>query len=302
MTYRTKHAKTWMTAALLGCFFGTTATLAQGSGMLDRGTVSKVEIAVWDPESRDELAKVEAGDTLGLNPGDKVMLRLYAPRGHAPGNQRYYLPVKFSVAAGGGANISVINAAKGSYLLTASTQKRAAVIRYELLGKGISTTKAYMARGTFRVEVAAPEAAPAPPTPQQTTAENIVDRLYQGILLREHNTDNPAGRKWVTLIETQNYRGVVEAAYEIVASDESQVKVSARGHSHQDRLLAIYKNLLNVEGDAIDHYQWNDHLRMMTSGQLTAVVMDIVRSPEFRRTHGLSVGRTKIQRPAFRQR
>lgn len=288
MTYRTKHAKTWMTAALLGCLLGTTASLAQGSGMLDKGTVSKVEIAVWDPETRDELAKIVAGDTLGLNPGDKVMLRLLAPRGHAPGGKRVYLPAKFTVAKGGGANLAVIDAAKGSYLLTASTQKRAAVIRYEINSRSITTSKPYMARGTFRIEVAGASIANTPATPQRIDAENIVDGLYQGILMREHNADNPAGRKWVALIQSQGYPGVVEAAYEIVASDESQVKVAARGHNHRARLLAIYKYLLDVEGDAIDQYQWNDHLGMMTGGRTTAVVMDIVRSPEFRRVHGLT--------------
>lgn len=271
-------------AVLWGLAAGGTAW-TQGPGVLEKGKVDKLEIAAWNPDTHDEIAQIQLGDTLEIAAGESVLLRLYVPRGHGPGDQRYYLPARFYVAEGGGAELSEVDEAKGSCVLTASKKGREAEVRYEL-GEGIEVARPFLAEGRFKVAVKAPAAAPPPLRPDVTKAEDMVGRLYRGILMRDAKLEKPESREWVDRVARGGYPELVEVAEEIVASEESQVKVVERGNSQGDRLLAIYRELLDLEPSEVDRYQWRDHLEMMVEGDVTAVVMDIVRSPEFRRVHG----------------
>ena len=293
MRYDTRVSKRLITTAVACGLLVLGAAQAQGPGVLKAGTVSKVEIAVWDSETRDEIAELQLGDTLELEAGQSVILRLYAPKGHGPGDQRNYLAAKLYVQGGAGAELSAVDESKGSWQVTAAAKRGVAEIRYEL-PDGIEVTRPYMAKGSIKVEVAAPAViaspeAPAEPAPEaieMAKAEGIVERLYRGILLREPNLDKGKGQEWVEEIGKGGYPALVQVAREISDSEESQVKVAERGHDHRERLMAIENELLDFEPGKVDKYQMKDHLDMLEDGQITAVVMDIVYSPEFRRTHG----------------
>lgn len=284
MEAKTFDSKTLLTAVVL-CGLLTAAALAQGPGMLEKGHVTKIEIAVWDAETHDELVQLQLGETLQVPAGQAVLLRLYAPRGHGPGDERHYLPVRFYVAKGNGAEVTAVDTAKGLYQLTASRHPGVAEVRYEL-GKGITVERPFMRDHFFKVEVTGAAAVAPPPDTAWTKAQEMVARLYRGILMRDPDLDQEGVREWVVRVHRGGYPSLVEVAYEIVESEESQVKVPQRGFAGQDRLLAIYKQLLDLERSEIDRYQWQDHLAMMAEGRVTDVVMDIVRSPEFRRVHG----------------
>ncbi len=290
MKYR---SKTWVTAVLTASLLAIGVAQAQGPGLLKAGTVSKIEVAVWDSETKDEIARVPLGDELELAAGQSVILRLFAPRGHGPGDTRNYLPADLYVdGKTTHVELSKLDPAKGSYVLEAMTAtNRPVVIGYEL-GKGIQVTKAWMAKSSLKVLVSGKAAAkPTPEAPDAAEAEvmkakAMVNRLYEGILMREANHEKENVQGWVDEIAKEGYASVVEIAYDIAESEESQNKVAERGNIPAQRVLALYEHLLDLAADEKDRYQWRDHLRMMAGGLITEVVMDIVRSPEFRRVHG----------------
>lgn len=287
MKGRTIDSRKVLFTALV-CGFLATALLAQGSGLLEKGKVTKIEVAVWEPGTRNEIAQLNLGDTLELAPNQVVLLRLYAPRGHAVSDERKYLPARFYVTKGNGVTVDAVEPEKGLYRVTAANARGVAEIRYEL-GKGIAVDRPFMRDHFIKVEVKGNALAPPvteQPNAEWQRAETVVDRLYRGILLREANLDNADGREWVERVYEGGYTALVEVAEDIVNSEESRFRVIERGHTPKDRLEAAYRHLLGLEKDQIDRYHWQDHFAMMARGGFADVVMDIVRSPEFRRVHG----------------
>ena len=74
----------------------------------------------------------------------------------------------------------------------------------------------------------------------------------------------------------------------VVCRDESRIGVYEReGVCNQQRLLAMYKNLLGLSADQIDREQWEEDLQRMNAGQIDAVVVGMVRSPRFQQFNNL---------------
>ncbi len=290
-----KRISMWaLTFLAVGLVLAGAAGAQAGSGVLQGGRISDVEIAVWRTGDKAELARLSLGDTLVLDAGEEVLLRAYAPRGDGPGNQRWYLPVTFYVASvGNQVRLSDVNSDKGSCTLRATGQGggRATEIRYQL-AKRIQVSRPQLAHGTFFFKVERATSTTRPPSGgrpgssgggRQTAERDMVDRLFQGILLREPGN---AGDDYERKLRREGYEGLVDMAYDVAESRESQRLMHSRGNTSTERLEAIYKHLLDLKPSEIDRYQWRDHMEMMNQGDVTGVVMDIVRSPEFRRVHG----------------
>lgn len=287
-----KKISTWTWAFLAAALFLADVAGAQaGPGVLRGGRISNVEIAVWRTSDKAELAQLSLGDTLILDAGVEVMMRAYAPRGHGPGNQRWYLPVTFYIPSRSRqVRLSDVNSDKGSCTLmaTGDTGRRAVEIRYQL-AQHIQVTNSQLANGVFylKVERAAPSRPPSRPGPSAegrgTSESEMVERLFQGILLRKPGR---ASSDFERTIRHDGYEGVVDVAYEIAESREAQNQLRTPVSTNTEHLEAIYRYLLDLRPSEIDRYQWRDHMDMMNRGDLTGVVMDIVRSPEFRRVHG----------------
>jgi len=287
-----KRISTWTWAFLAAALVLVDAAGAQaGPGVLKEGRISNVEIAVWRTSDKAELAQLSLGDTLVLDAGVEVMMRAYAPRGNGPGDQRWYLPVTFSVASGDRQiRLSDVNSDKGSCTLraTGDTGGRAVEIRYKL-ARHIQVTRSELAKGIFylKVERAASTPPPSGDRPGSsaggTSERDMVERLFQGILLREPGR---ASSDFERTIRHDGYEGVVDVAYEIAESREARRQLRSADSTNTEHLEAIYRYLLDLRPSEIDRYQWRDHMDMMNRGDLSGVVMDIVRSPEFRRVHG----------------
>lgn len=274
MRSKTKVTKSVaLTVALIAGITLAAVAEAQGPRILRGGEVSRVEIAVWDPGSRVEIGLVRPEDTLVLDAGDSVVLRVVAPRGHAPGDSRQYLPAKLSVARGGGAELADVDESAGSALLKASPQRGVAEIAYEL-DQRIEVARPGLAKGSFRVDVQA-----------LSKGQRVVKALYLGILMHDVDYDSAEARERIAEVERQGYPAVVAAAREIASGDESRTKIYDRNHTREERLAALYEHLLALEPREFDKYQMEDHMAMMRRGDVVGVVMDIVGSPEFRRAH-----------------
>jgi hypothetical protein len=279
----------WIGTFLAASLVVATAASAQKAGhaVLKGGQVSDVMIAVWG--TGDDEVRLSLGDSLTLEAGEEVTLRAYAPRDHAPQPGRWYLPGTFSVDSGSRqVRLSDVNVAKGSCTLSALRESTGKPARISFrLANHIQVTQRHLRHGTVSLPIH-PSSHRRPDLDEstgdgRTSDREMVRNLFQGILLRD---PGEAGESFERKIRREGYEGVVDAAYDIVESYESQRLVLTRGHTNTERLEAIYRHLLDLRPSEIDHYQWRDHMEMMHRGDVTDVVMDIVLSPELRRVHG----------------
>ncbi|MCP4658980.1 MAG: DUF4214 domain-containing protein [bacterium] len=249
----------------------------------DQTQIDAVRIAVWDPETKEEILTLISGETLEIAAGDSVILRIFSPADKNPTQMRQYLSAGFSIEAGRERiALREVDVRKGSCVVEAlagraADKSTAATLRYELKGK-ISAARKYQERGTVTFEIIEPEY-------ELTKGEAFVWLLYRAILLRE--PDRERARPWIEQVERGGYRSLIEVAYQIAESRESQVHLYERGVSNQERLLAIYGHLLGLDADEVDLREWQHNLARLDRGEVTEVVMDIVDSYEFRQYHGI---------------
>ncbi len=138
------------------------------------GRVDAVRIAVWSLPAKDEIAALDPGDTLRLEPGEMVMLRLHAPARMNPTGQRQYLRAELSVERGPmHVTLTQNDTRKGSAVVTALNRGagKMAVLRYRLLGK-VEVGQKHMADATISVEIA-----PLPPPEVQVKRRGVT--LYE---------------------------------------------------------------------------------------------------------------------------
>lgn len=246
--------------------------------------VEAVWVAVWDPETKAELAALVPGERLELEEGEAVILRIFSPADKNPTGERLYLSARFEVESGHHhLELHDVDVDKGSCRVRAVPSPRRgagprhALLRYELVGE-VTAARAYQERGAVEFEIAEPDY-------PISKGEEMVRILYRAILLRE--LDPERARERIEMVERQGYRGLLEAAYEIAESRESRITIYERGVSNQERLLGLYEHLLGREAGQVDLREWQDNLDRLAAGEITAVVLEIVRSYEFRRYHGI---------------
>ena len=289
------NRKSWETigAALAAPILMTVALVAPAAaqGTQTQTPIQDVEVAVWDSQTKGELATLEPGETLHLNLGQSVLLRVFAPATSNPANERQYLSARFEVQAGKDrVELTQADEAKGSVLLTARESHpgrgRSTAVRYELLGNP-PVARGNLVRGAIPVAVE-PAAATESPLTAPARAEELVGDLYRGILLRE---PDQGARQWVDRVASDGYPGLLEVAEEIASSRESQIGVYEKGSCNQARLLALYEHLLGREAGEVDERTWKAQLERLGQGDIAEVVVSLVRSTEFREAHELTANR-----------
>ena len=236
-----------------------------------------IRVAVWTPREHSESALLGDGQTLRLEQGQTVILRVVAPDKTNPASERVYLAARYSVERGDD-RVSLHDAdiQKGWVELTASQGARGrrepVVVRWEL-AEHVLLENAGLARGSIRVEVE--------PGPYRY-GEEAVAELYRGILLRE---PGPGARDWTERVSRGGYEDLLAVAQAIAESRESEIDVYTRGACNQQRLLALYRHLLGVEPAAVDQRRWRAELDRMGRGDIAGVVLDIIRSAAYRERH-----------------
>jgi hypothetical protein len=117
-------------------------------------------------------------------------------------------------------------------------------------------------------------------------ARDLTRLLYRAILMRE--PDASGSRRYVESMTSGGYPALVRVADQLANSDESRIRVYEReGVCNEQRLLSLFKNLLNLNADQIDRKQWDADLSRMRDGQMAAVVEAMVRSSRFQQIHNL---------------
>jgi len=242
--------------------------------------VEGVRVAVWTLPDKNEIASLIPGESVDLEVGDSVMLRVFSPADKNPTGQRLYLSAKFEVEQGGGRiALTDANTDKGAVVVRARRDRGKATLRYELLGN-VKAQRDYQNRGLVEIQIVAAKSAES----GLTWPEEQVDMLYRAILMRELDRDAAAG--WVDRVDDQGYLGVLSAAKEIAESRESHNLTHDRGVSSHDRLAAVFEHFLGLHKRDVTESEWHRQLDRLDHGDVAGVVLDVLRSPEFRQRHG----------------
>jgi hypothetical protein len=247
--------------------------------------IGRVLIVVKDLATKQEIASVEPGGTVDLPAGTRVRLIMSArPTGSARGP--IYPATTFSETATGGVAITRTNTENSSADVEIPRGKsagRTEVIRYQITDNRVP---ADLRTGSFRIRVA-----PATATDTQvgsgavlsgSRAEQLTRMLYQAILLRDLD---PGAQGSIDAIANGGYDALVRVAVGMANSEESRDRLA--GTSAEQRLAALYRNLLGLNPDQADSRQWSEDLRRLNDGRIADVVSDIVQSDRFRERNNL---------------
>jgi hypothetical protein len=274
------------------------AVFAQKSARA-QGPYHSVEIQVKDLDSNEVIGTIEPGGTFTLTEGQRVRLIMTAIH---PGNGKgsYYPETQFTETEPGRGWVRVTrtNAENSSATLevvrpSASNRDRTETLRYHITENvGIPNN---LRQGTvnIRVEPVSAAAGSAPYT-SDGSARGLTNVLYRAILMREFD---PSGQPYVDRIARGGYAELIKIADEIARSEESRFQVYTRDGNvtQEQRLTALYRNLLNMNANQVDREQWSYDLHRLEEGKVADVVRDMVRSDRFQDVHDVNGERTAIR-------
>ena len=285
--------RAWGLIALL-VLLSPLAAVAQKSAKA-QGPYHDVEIQVKDLSSGEVIDTVEPGGTITLTEGQRVRLIMAAIH-PGRGQGTYYPETQFTETEPGRGWVRVTRTSTENASATleivrpsSANRDRTETLRYQITENVGIPNNLRQGSITIRVEPTAAAGVPgAPITSGARTARDLTNLLYRSILLREFD---PAGEPYVGRIADRGYSELIRIAEEIARSEESR-RVTA---SNEQRLTALYQNLLGLTSRQIDQNQWNADLNRLNQGRLVEVVLDMVRSERFQDLHNLDE-RTAINR------
>lgn len=277
--------------------------------------IGDVRVAVTDLGTGRQVADLHFGDTLILERGQRVRLRLVAD----PANRNRalrYPPASFELLSGA-RRIDVIHVdrAEGSAVIEGVREDDPArpdsttLVQIDLLDTTQVPRKLQGGTITIRVEddLTGDGALPSTSTIRwddadengvADQAEEIVQTFYRGILLREPEAESVA--PWADEIEGRGFDGVVSVARSIATSRESreiydrEITVSANGRrftrdvTSTDRVMSLYRELLGLEPSQVDREQLEADIERIEDGDLVDLVTEMVRSDLFLEELGIS--------------
>jgi hypothetical protein len=291
ITYRA-----WGLVALL-VLLSPLAAFAQKSARA-QGPYHDVEIQVKDLASGDVIATVQPGGSITLTEGQRVrliMTAIHPGRGQGP----YYPETQFTETEPGRGWVRVTRTSQENSSATVeivrpgnTNRNRTETLRYQITESVGIPNELRTGSITIHVDPMSASSGSAP-SYGSGSARDLTNLLYRAILLRDMD---PSGQPYVDRIASGGYAELVKIADEIARSNESRVQVYERTNAtNEQRLLALYQNLLGLNSGQVDQDQWGYDLRRLTEGKIADVVRDMVRSERFLDYHNVSSERTAIR-------
>ncbi|HEX6901594.1 MAG TPA: hypothetical protein VF789_17835 [Thermoanaerobaculia bacterium] len=265
----------------------------------NRPNIGSVQILIREIGTRNEIARVNPGETITLPEGAKVRINLMAlPTGS--GNPRYPA-TEFTDVGRGGTRItrsSQENAAADLEIVASKNLNRVETIRYRVLEDWVP---ANLRTGSFSIRVSGDSVnVPGASTGGWSNnpggawtgtwtgdqALQLTNALYQAILMRSVD-EGAAGT--AEAIRRDGFEGLVRAAVGIANSEESRTRIyQDRQVSNDQRLASLYRNLLGLEPSQVARSQWESDLSRINNGQIANVVEDLLRSDRFRSRYAVA--------------
>jgi hypothetical protein len=266
----------------------------------NRPNIGSVQILIREIGTRNEIARVEPGETVTLPEGARVRINMMAlPTGSARGP--LYPATEFTDTGRGGTRItrsSQENAAADLEVVASKNFNRVETIRYRITEDWVP---ANLRTGSFSIRVSGDANISGTSTGgwSNTTgtstgnlawgdhAVQLTQVLYQGILMRE--ADSVAGGT-IQKIRDDGFEGLVQAAVGIANSEESRTRIYQDLRvSNEQRLNALYKNLLGLDASQVSQSQRASDLSRLSNGEIARVVEDLLRSDRFRSRYAMAV-------------
>jgi len=274
-------------AVALFCLLAGLAAAPADAQSSSRANVSAVQILVRDLSTRQEIGTVQPGGTITLPEGARVRINMTAlPNGSY--RNPLYPATEFIDLNRTGVRITRANeenAAADLEILPMRNPNRIQTIQYRITDTWVP---AGLRTGSFSIRVV-PEGGQLGSTGYFSTdqARNLTRTLYRAILMREPDA---AASATIRAIQRGGYDALVQAAVNLADSDESRIRVYERENvCNQQRLLALYKNLLGLSADQISRSQWDADLRRLDRGDIGQVVESLLRSDRFRSRYDITV-------------
>jgi hypothetical protein len=259
----------------------------------NKPNIRAVEVVVRNVDSREDIGTVQPGGTITLPQGAHVRLVMTAlPVGSARGP--VYPATTFTDQSKGGVRITRSNSENSTadldVLAKASGQRQAVSFQIQdtWVPAGMRTGTIYLQVGPRDASTGGVAYNPQPGTSAGSSAEDLTRMLYKAILMRE---PDPGAQGTTDAIARGGYDALVNAAVGIANSSESRNRIPGQGVSSEDRLAALYQNLLGISPDRMDRSQYESDLRRVTDGRIADVVTDMLRSERFRSSHNLTANR-----------
>jgi hypothetical protein len=294
---KTTTYRVWGLIALL-VLLSPLAVFAQKSARA-QGPYHDVEIQVKDLNSDQVIGTIQPGGTFTLTEGQKVrliMTAIHPGQGKGP----YYPETQFTETEPGRGWVRVTRTSTENANATLevvrpdnTNRNRTETLRYQITENVGIPNHLRQGSVTIRVEPVSAASGSAPYT-SGGTARGLTNMLYRGILMRDFD---PSGQPYVDRIASGGYAELIKIADEIARSEESRFQVYTRGErvTQEQRLAALYQNLLNLNSNQVDREQWSYDLRRLEEGKVADVVRDMVRSDRFQDVHDVSSERTAIR-------
>lgn len=285
-------SRTLLTAALVALLCPLTVRQADAQ---NKPNIGAVQIVVRDIQTKQDIGVVEPGGSISLPAGVRVRLIMSAlPTGSARGPLYPATTFSDSNPGRGGVRITRSNAENSTADLELAAGKNTArveTVRYQITDTWVP---ANLRTGSFtiRVEPGSTRGAISQPISggsgawTSDRARDLTRALYQGILMRDLDSGAQGS---IDAIRNGGYDALVNAAVSIANSNESRVTLPTRGVTAEQRLEALYRNLLGVSPDQVDRGQWDADLRNLNDGHIADVVQGIVSSERFRTRYDLGV-------------
>jgi len=286
-------SRTILSAAIAALLSPVMAPPAQAQRAVNRRDVAGIQILVRNIDDRSEAVRVLPGGTVTIAEGAHVRVNVEAVLDNS--RTPVYPVTEFTDLDRGGIQITRSNAANAAVDLMVLPKKN--VNRIQRVGFQIADNRipAGMRTGSFNIQVA-PASVAGNSTGygrpgygnnggwNDSRAHDLVQVLYRGILMRDPDS---GARGAIDSVRNGGYNALVDAAVSIANSQESRITIATRGVSAQERLEAIYQNLLGLSSSQVDRSTWNADMRTLNDGYIARVVENIVRSDRFRSRYNI---------------
>jgi hypothetical protein len=284
--------RTFLPAALVAALLCPLAVQpADAQSSKPKPPIRAVEVVVRDITAQTDIGSVQPGGTISIPAGSKVRLIMTAiPTG---ARQPLYPATTYSDQSRGGVQITRSNSENSTADVAVGPAKgnRTQAIGFQIQEDWVP---ANLRSGTINLRIIPGDSAVG--TVGSSTggssyngsrAEQVTQMLYRGILMRD---PDPGAQGTIDSIANGGYDAAVRAAVGIANSSESRNRIPGQGVSSEDRLAALYQNLLGMSPDRVDRSQYENDLRRITAGRVADVVSDMVQSERFRSRANLSTG------------
>ncbi len=244
--------------------------------------VGAFEAEVWDPDAQEVVGRLAPGQTLALESGQRVQLKMKAVSPN--GQRRKNVHAQYKLLAGSDQVSIRYNQEQGVLTIEGRDAGRSGKARLAYsIGGNLDLRRGVQRQGEFIIAVSDPYRVIG----GRTESAELVSLLYRAILLRAPEEGVVAAR--ARDIDQHGLAGIQRQARQIAESPES-MKVFRPNGDVDFRLEALYLHLLGIAPADIPAAERRTFTALLKRKQIVGVVEALIASDRFLYRHGFQEG------------